>query len=109
MATASIPTVLCLFAIFAIINFVPTPSADDTKTGSLYFPSANLKKLPNPPISFNTPGLKDFLIRGFILFLKTPELFISTPDFWYVICIFQSLTDRNSALQAKTYRVSFLL
>jgi hypothetical protein len=63
----------------ATFNFVPTPSADDTSTGSGYFARSSANKPPKPPISLSTCLLN--VLRASILMrclARSPDV-ISTP------------------------------
>jgi len=79
IATKSMPTVACLPASTAIFNFVPTPSAEETSTGSRNLSLPMRKRLPKPPMSAMTSGRKERLTSVFIFPLKTDALSISTP------------------------------
>jgi hypothetical protein len=61
-------------------NFVPTPSAEETSTGSRILPKSARNMPPNEPISVRTFGLKveraSRLMRSFASFAAS----ISTPE-----------------------------
>src|ERR1700749_4869716 len=67
----------------ASLSLVPTPSAEETRTGSSYFPSS-LKRPPKPPISPRTLRVNvrwaRYLMRCFV---RSPAE-ISTPASAYV-------------------------
>ena len=56
MATRSSPIVSKRPTAVATFALVPTPSVDDTSTGSRYFDGSKRNRPPNPPMSPSTSG-----------------------------------------------------
>ena len=69
IATRSMPIVVKRPVARATIALVPTPSVDDTSTGSLYRSLGNAKSPPKPPMSPMTSGRK--VLRTLSLIRRT--------------------------------------
>src|SRR2546422_2399236 len=83
IATRSIPTVSCRSARNATFSFVPTPSVDETSTGSRYF-GGTLTKLAKPPTPPITSGRFVARASGVIRRTASSPASTSTPASRYV-------------------------
>ena len=79
MATRSMPTVSCLLKAKASLSLVPTPSVDETSTGSLMLPISGLNRPPNPPMSEMTPLVCVRCTRCLMRATRSLPAWISTP------------------------------